>query len=181
MECGHCEQIDCLRWFDTFWFLLRKISVNPIRKRRRGPEQKGKRSNSFPSCPGSPHAKVLKPLLFPKDLTPHHWPAWHYIKTPSPYRLPGNGKNPVGLDGCPVANYRRKEIFFYAFLLTQFSSFPPCFSLFLSCFCASLFANIQPQAILCVWQRKQFYCSGTPGGIWCLWCCVGPISLRKAN
>lgn len=46
-ECWHCEQIDCLRWFDTFWFLLRKISVNPIRREGEGLSRECKRSNHF--------------------------------------------------------------------------------------------------------------------------------------
>lgn len=29
-------------------------------------------------------SQLLKSLLFPEDLMPHHWPAWHDIKIPSP-------------------------------------------------------------------------------------------------
>lgn len=39
-------------------------------------------------------SQVFKSLLFPEDLMPHHWPAWHDIKIPSPplHCLPGNGR-----------------------------------------------------------------------------------------
>lgn len=82
-ERGHCEQIDCLRWFDTFWFLLRKISVNPSRREGEGPGQECKRSNPSRSCSPSPNAKVWKSQLFPQDLAPHLCPSWHDIKTSS--------------------------------------------------------------------------------------------------
>ena len=69
-------------------------------------------------------------------------------------------------------------IFLLSFLFS-FSSFSLPHAL--SSLCGLLFANIQLQTILCVWQRKQFYCLVTPGGIWCLWCCLGQASPRKVN
>ena len=81
-------------------------------------------------------------------------------------------------------------------LCCNFPSFLPSFLLFFffssfsrpsslrpsqSSLCSFLFANILLQTILCVWQRKQFHCLGTPGGIWCLWCCLGQASPRKVN
>ena len=83
-ECGHCEQIDCLRWFDTFWFLLRKISVNPIRKRRRGSWAGNVRDQiTSPSWSRCPQAKVFKSQPLPQDPEPHPCPAWHHFKIPS--------------------------------------------------------------------------------------------------
>lgn len=93
------------------------------------------------------------------------------------------------LDSCPLPGKRKQERdLILCFHFVSFSFFPS-YSLFLSCPspCPSLllfgllFANTQLQTILCVWQRKRFYCVVTPGGIWCLWCCLGWASPRKVN
>lgn len=69
----------------------------------------------------------------------------------------------------------------FSFFPSYFPFLPcpsPCPSLLLY---GLLFASIQLQTILCVWQRKRFYCVVTPGGIWCLWCCRGQASPGKVN
>lgn len=193
-ECWHCEQIDCLRWFDTFWFLLRKISVNPIRKRRRGSWAGNVRDQiTSPSWSCCPQAKVFKSQLLPQDPEPHPCLAWHHFKIPSsaasPILIMALAEIKTTLDSCPLPGKRKQQRdLILCFLFVSFSFFPsyspflpcpsPCPSLLLY---GLLFANIQLQTILCVWQRKRFYCVVTPGGIWCLWCCLGWASPGKVN